>query len=276
MSKPVLAGISYLNSAPYFSPFRLGVMESSFEIRLGTPAEANLMVENGTAVAGLISTIAWARALERRRDPGDEGLIRWPGYEIASEGEVGSISFYMRGAIEEIRSVAVTNESATSIEMLRILLSASGMKARFIVTDRPLERAANGDVDAALLIGDAALAPAREGWTRIDMGHLWQEKFRSPMVYAVLAVRGDLGTRAAMLRSELDAALAWSRDHLDEVIAEWYARGAVGLGVHLENWELKAYLARFDRARRSTELEAGLNQFLTRWKSVRSESCDLI
>src|SRR3990170_7931374 len=76
----------------------------------------------------------------------------------------------------QVRSVAVTPESATSVVLVRILLP----KAEIM----PLGM----EADATLLIGDAALRSAFEDPTpHFDLGRLWLDRTGLPMVFAVWA-----------------------------------------------------------------------------------------
>src|SRR5262249_51366473 len=80
--------------------------------------------------------------------------------------------------LEQVRVVAVTPESATSVVLTKVLLP----EAEHVPLDEP--------ADAKLLIGDAALRSAFEDPTpHHDLGRLWLERTGLPMVFAVCAVR---------------------------------------------------------------------------------------
>ena len=87
-----------------------------------------------------------------------------------------SIQLVSRKPLEQVRKVAVTPESATSVVLTRVLLP----EAEHV----PLGE----EADAKLLIGDAALHSAYEDPTpHFDLGRLWLEKTGLPMVFAVWA-----------------------------------------------------------------------------------------
>ena len=95
---------------------------------------------------------------------------------VSSEGAIDSIQLVTRMPFGQVRSVAVTPESATSVVLVRILLP----KAEIV----PL----GIDADATLLIGDAALRSAFEDPTpHFDLGRLWLDRTGLPMVFAVWA-----------------------------------------------------------------------------------------
>src|SRR5207248_2832212 len=81
-----------------------------------------------------------------------------------------------RKPLEQVRTVAVTPESATSVVLTKVLLPDA-------------EHVPLGDeADAKLLIGDAALKSAFEDPTpHYDLGRLWLERTGLPMVFAVWA-----------------------------------------------------------------------------------------
>ena len=115
-----------------------------------------------------IPSIEYARNADR--------LLILPRLCVSSEGAVDSIQLVSKISFGQIRSVAVTPESATSVVLVRILLP----KAEIV----PL----GIEADATLLIGDAALRSAFEDPTpHFDLGRLWLDRTGLPMVFAVWA-----------------------------------------------------------------------------------------
>ena len=109
---------------------------------------------------------------------------------------------YKRQSIpfSQIRSVAVTAESATSVVLTRVLLP----HAEHV----PLEE----DADAKLLIGDAALRSAFEDPTpHYDLGKLWLERTGLPMVFAVWAAPEPVVDGLAELEHALVASVRLAR-----------------------------------------------------------------
>src|SRR5204862_3331271 len=87
-----------------------------------------------------------------------------------------SIQLVSRVPLEQVRSVGVTPESATSVVLTKVLLP----KAQHL--------SLGAEADATLLIGDAALKGAFEDPTpHYDLGRLWLERTGLPMVFAVWA-----------------------------------------------------------------------------------------
>src|SRR5207244_3472639 len=97
---------------------------------------------------------------------------RW----AASEGAGDSLQLVARLPLEQVRTIAVTPESATSVVLTKVLLPEADQV--------PLGE----EADAKLLIGDAALQSAFNDPTpHYDLGRLWLERTGLPMVFAVWA-----------------------------------------------------------------------------------------
>jgi chorismate dehydratase len=158
-----LGRISYVNMVPVFYG-----LEADVEQVPGVPTELTRMLLEGEVDIAPIPSIDYARHADRLRV--------LPRLCVSSEGAVDSIQLVTRMPFGQVRSVAVTPESATSVVLTRILLP----RAELV----PLGMAA----DATMLIGDAALRSAFEDPTpHFDLGRLWLERTGMPMVFAVWA-----------------------------------------------------------------------------------------
>jgi chorismate dehydratase len=158
-----LGRIAYVNMAPVF--YRLAADVEEIQ---GVPTELNSRLLAGELDVAPISSIEYARNADRLR------LL--PRLCVGSEGAVDSIQLVSRKPLEQVRSVAVTPESATSVVLTKVLLP----EAEHV----PLGE----EADAKLLIGDAALKSAFEDPTpHYDLGRLWLERTGLPMVFAVWA-----------------------------------------------------------------------------------------
>jgi chorismate dehydratase len=183
-----LGRIGYANMAPVF--FRL---EAEVEEVVGVPTELNRLLVGGEIDVAPISSIEYARHADRLR------LL--PRLCVSSEGAVESIQLISKTPPEQIRSVAVTPESATSVVLTKVLFPHAEQV--------PLGE----EAEAKLLIGDAALRSAFEDPTpHYDLGRLWLERTGLPMVFAVWAapepVHPDLLELEEALVSSVRAARA--------------------------------------------------------------------
>ena len=182
-----LGRISYVNMAPVFYG-----LEAEVEEVVGVPTELNRMLLEGEIDVAPIPSIEYARNHDRLR------IL--PRLCVSSEGAIDSIQLVTKIPLGQVRSVAVTPESATSVVLVRILLP----KAEIV----PLGM----DADATLLIGDAALRSAFEDPTpHFDLGRLWLERTGLPMVFAVWAAPEPLVEGLTELEHALVASVRLAR-----------------------------------------------------------------
>ena len=182
-----LGRIGYVNMAPVF--YRL---DAEVEEVVGVPTELNRALLAGEIDVAPISSIEYARNADALR------LL--PRLCVSSEGAVDSIQLVSRLPLEQVRTIAVTPESATSVVLTKVLLPEA--------EHLPLGE----EADAKLLIGDAALKSAFEDPTpHHDLGRLWLERTGLPMVFAVWAAREPVADGVHELEQALVASLRLAR-----------------------------------------------------------------
>jgi len=191
-----LGRISYVNMAPVFHR-----LDAEVEQVQGVPTELNARLLAGELDLAPISSIEYARNADRLR------LL--PRLCVSSEGAVDSIQLVARKPLEQVRTVAVTPESATSVVLTKVLLPEA--------SHVPLGQ----DADAKLLIGDAALKSAFEDPTpHYDLGRLWLERTGLPMVFAVWACPEPLHAGLAELEDALVASVRLARAEPEQLAYE--------------------------------------------------------
>ena len=226
-----LGRISYVNMAPVF--FRV---DADVEEIQGVPTELNRRLLNDDLDAAPISSIEYARNADRLR--------LMPRLCVASEGAVDSIQLVSKKPLEQVRAVAVTPESATSVVLTKVLLP----EAEHV----PLGELA----DATLLIGDAALKSAFEDPTpHYDLGRLWLERTGLPMVFAVWACPEPVRPGLVELEDALVASVRRARAEPETLAHEAAARYGYPAGFLARYFEKLRY--RFGPRER-----AGLMTFL--------------
>jgi chorismate dehydratase len=191
-----LGRISYVNMAPVF--YRV---DTEVEEIQGVPTELNRKLLAGELDAAPISSIEYARNADRLR--------LMPRLCVASEGAVDSIQLVSRKPLEQVRTVAVTPESATSVVLTKVLLP----EAEHV----PLGE----EADAKMLIGDAALKSAFEDPTpHHDLGRMWMERTGLPMVFAVWACPEPTAPGLVDLEDALVASLRLARAEPEKLAFE--------------------------------------------------------
>jgi chorismate dehydratase len=226
-----LGRISYVNMAPVFF-----ALDADIEEVPGVPTELTRVLLAGAVDAAPIPSIDYARHAK--------GLRLLPRLCVSSEGAVDSIQLVSRLPLERVRTVAVTPESATSVVLVKILLP----EAEHVPLDEP--------ADARLLIGDAALRSAFEDPTpHYDLGRLWLERTRLPMVFAVWAAPEPLHPALFELEDALVASVRRARAEPERLAFEASGRYGYPAGFLARYFEKLRY--RFGARER-----AGLLTFL--------------
>ncbi len=181
-----LGYIDYLNCVPFFHYLK----ESGFsgDIIRGVPSHLNKLLREGTIDACPSSSfeygLNWA------------DYVLLPNLSISSVGPVGSVLLFSPIPPEELSGIpiALTGESATSVNLLRILLPEFYDTAP--VEDYLPETSVETVIQEgkpALLIGDRALRQAKQApeGTLFDLGELWTRHTGLPFVFALWMVRKD-------------------------------------------------------------------------------------
>jgi len=186
--------ISALNMYPIYHGLERAA-DPTLAFTDGVPSELNRALLDGRLDVSAMSSIAYARNADRLR------LV--PVASITAGGAVDSIQLFSRVPFDEVRTVAVTPHSETSVALLRVLLGPAAAPFSTLATP-PAD--ALETVDGVLLIGDEALCGLRAPFApfRTDLGGLWSERTGQPMVFAVWAA----GAEVARERADALAAFA--------------------------------------------------------------------
>lgn len=191
-----LGAISYLNVAPVYDWITRRAVPEAHNVTLvdGVPAQMNRAMETGEVDVSNVSSVAFgAHARE---------WMLAPGLSVAAHGRVDSVLlFSWRDDWRALDggTIALTNHSATSIALTKLLAEQRYNAHPRYVSAAPDLDAMLAQHDAALLIGDIAL---REGYLRreiagrgqpyvFDLAREWQNWTDLPFVFAVWAIRAD-------------------------------------------------------------------------------------
>ncbi len=210
-----LGQVCYSNVAPLHWGLESG---EGILVVPGVPTELTRMLLAGEIDLTLISSIEFLRNCDRLR--------ALPDFSVSTLGPVYSVMLFHWRPWSELQgaSVALTTESATGAELLKVLLEADGIYADLQPALPDLEQMLS-DHDAALLIGDAALL---EGVARreilgrrplvTDLGAAWYTFTQLPFTFALWASKAAVPPSpllVARLREAREAGLS----HLVEVAA---------------------------------------------------------
>lgn len=193
---PIRIGqISFTNVLPLYLFFDKKNLSAEFIPQVPTGLNENMA--KGSIDMGPISSFAYAEYQDQ--------FTLLPNLSISACGPVRSIFLFTKEKIEELdgRCVAVTNTSATSVALLRILLEKfEGIRPVYVLMESDFKKMMN-ETAACLLIGDEAIKAywANQGYTAYDLGEEWYKRTGLSMTFAVWAVRNEIiSTRQGELR----------------------------------------------------------------------------
>lgn len=191
MSGIRLGHVDYLNCQPVYHALEEGLLDFQGSIVKGSPTLLNRMFLEGKIDVTPISSIEYARH--------KDSCVILPGISIGADGRVGSVLLFSRHPVTELegKSIAVTTSSATSTELLKILMEHYyHVEAQYCPQHPELENMLQ-QRDAALLIGDDALLAHRKiledgmDLNVTDLGEVWKQFSGEKMVYALWVVKRD-------------------------------------------------------------------------------------
>jgi chorismate dehydratase len=252
--------IEFVNCFPLYHHFarQLAARGVGAEVVEGYPAALNEMLVDGAIDVTLSSSIAFAR------NAAEQALL--PQVSISSFGAVDSIQLFARTPLAQIRRVALTEKSATSICLLKVLCREWGIDPEFAPRRGPLSEVLE-EFDALLLIGDEALHLLRvEAYPHhFDLGAEWKSVTGLPMVYAVCAARRDFAEARPEAAAAVGAALLASRDACAAAPEATAAAAA-----QLYDFSQKYLMDYFDKLKFefTPEYRAGLQEFYRRAAAI--------
>jgi chorismate dehydratase len=249
---PLRIGIvDFLNSWPLAWGFLSGKLTEGYEVLYCSPAEVAARLGRGDIDVGLIPSI------EAVRIP---GLAVVPGLCVGATHEVRSVLLVSRKPVQEIRRVALDENSRTSAALVRIILADRYGIYPEVATRSPEIDEMLRDADAALVIGDPALHVDREAYEILDLAAEWRLLTGLPFVFAVWAVRPGVADQT--LRGDLQASLGLAFEEMEEIIERAVAELSLGREV------VERYLLRHLRFSLGREELAGLEEFYKRAQTL--------
>lgn len=218
--------IAYANCSPLFHELQHRTSTQDYEFISGVPSHLNALLTEGAIDVCPSSSIHYALHPER--------FLLLPGLSISSIGAVGSVLLFSRRPIESLdgETILLSSESATSVNLLRILIGIRfGFSCRFVVSEKALDSALQ-DAPAMLLIGDSALRAALKHTDLMvyDLGGLWYEWTGLPFVFALWfcgrQVAADRPDEVSCLARHLIASKVQACSNLESIArcspeAEW-------------------------------------------------------
>ncbi|HEV7388399.1 MAG TPA: menaquinone biosynthesis protein [Gemmatimonadaceae bacterium] len=212
--------IPYINCYPVYGALDRGVVRLDAELVDGVPTDLNHRMAAGALDISVVSAVEYARDSQR--------YLLLPDLAISCDGPVRSVLLFSRKPVTELtgRNVVVSRSSMTSVALLELLFeSVWHSRPRFIPGDAEISdvvEADTADVDARLVIGDAALVLGsnhRERYPHVyDLGDVWKQWTGQPFVFAVWVAQRTTDVKEALLaHAGLIASRNWGLAHLPEL-----------------------------------------------------------
>lgn len=192
-SRPIAIGsIDYANAWPIFYQLEQHAGLPSHEVHSRVPAELNRMLSVGELDISAVSSFSYGQYCDK--------YLLLPELSVGSVGNVNSIYLFLKEPIERKRPkrIAVTTTSATSVNLLKIIMSMYyDCNPEYVRAEPSLDQMLQ-DSDGALLIGDTAIHASwrNHGLHAIDLGGLWNAWTGHGMTYAVVAARRESAAAA--------------------------------------------------------------------------------
>ena len=179
--------VNFINTSPIYIPWQEMDPLDGWVVEEGPPTLLNNHLAQGKLDAGIVSSYAYGLNADR--------YYILPDLSISATGPVGSVILLSKVSIEELNEklVLLTPQSATSVNLLHIILEDFfGMRPIFR-TGNFKELSVNPVAQAYLAIGDEALRlrSNRDNLFRSDLAKIWLDHTGLPFVFAVWAVREE-------------------------------------------------------------------------------------
>ncbi|MBM7564489.1 menaquinone biosynthesis protein [Paenibacillus sacheonensis] len=234
-NRPITVGrIDYANVWPIFHYAEQQLPEDRFRIEKRVPAALNRALRQGEIDITSMSSFAYA-------ENADNYLVL-PDLSVSAKGRVNSILLFMKKPLDQVLRgrIAMTTTSATSVNLLKILMKLYYQAEPSYVTMEPSLDDMLAEADAALLIGDTAIhaswANRHKGLAVIDLGELWRSWTGYGMTFALVAVRREVAERDPEAVSDVLHALTESKERSLRDLNPLIAKACAQLGGEPSYW----------------------------------------
>lgn len=149
MSKLRISIVEFLNTAPLVWGFTDGPLRGRYDLSFTVPSLCAEALCSGQADVAIIPAIEYQRM---------DGMVVLPEMAVAAKGEVRSILILAKKPIGQAKRIALDTNSRSSVALTRLLCKGLWRIAPEFIDAAPDPAAMLAEADAALLIGDPALA----------------------------------------------------------------------------------------------------------------------
>ncbi|MBP1933454.1 menaquinone biosynthetic enzyme MqnA/MqnD family protein [Ammoniphilus resinae] len=199
MEKVRIGKIAYTNILPVFYFFREKEFADRAEFIHKVPAELNRLLAKGELDLGPVSSFAYGEQADN--------CVVLSDLSVSAKGPVGSIFLFTKTPLETLEEplIALTSSSATSVNLLKIILEKFYRLRPQYMTMTPVLDEMMAKADACLLIGDDALSAKlrNPSYYIYDLGELWYKQTGMWMTFALWTVRKELAEQRPSLLKDI-------------------------------------------------------------------------
>ncbi len=210
MANPRVSVVHYLNTVPLVWGMLHGDQQGKYDLAYTSPAGCADALRMKKADVGIIPSIEYQR-LSRAK------ILS--GISIASKNEVKSVLLLSKVPLEKVRTIAADNSSRSSAALLRILMRKHYKRSVTITPAVPKPAEMLKQADAALVIGDPALAFDGQVAEVYDLGGEWKKFTGLPFVFALWVSHED--SKPEHFRADFAASRDFGLAHVDDIAVEY-------------------------------------------------------
>jgi chorismate dehydratase len=137
---------------------------------------------------------------------------------IASKEKVLSVVVVSNGKMLDEGCIAVTNQTVTSVNLLKIILREWGMRNRIAVVNESKASELLKHCTHALVIGDEAIKARMTYRVVMDLGEEWHELTGYPMVFGISVSREEKDM--SEVNKAVKESVEWGKKNVDVVVTE--------------------------------------------------------
>lgn len=242
-NRPITIGtIDYANAWPLFHQLESFAGHVNYERISRYPAELNRLLQAGELDISAISSYSYGLH--------SESYMLLPHLSVGSTGPVHSILLFLKEPMTSRRpaTIALTSTSATSVNLLKIMMEMYYDCSPAYVTTEPRLDEMLRVADAALLIGDPAIQASwnDQGLHVIDLGRLWHEWTGLGMTYAVVAARKEAVQAVPEAVQEAYAAMLQCKRHNQNHPEPLIRQACKQLGGEAAYWDMYFHSLQYD------------------------------
>ncbi|KDA55026.1 hypothetical protein EG19_04315 [Thermoanaerobaculum aquaticum] len=243
MPPVAIVGVKFLNARPLLAGLEAGLPAPvPYTFSVAEPARCADLLREGQAQVGLVPVGAL---------PQLPGIVAYPNLGIAARCETTSVLLVSRVPLAKVRVLAAHTASRTSVVLARLLLKAKYGVAPQVVPANPPVEAMLARAEAAVVIGDPAMAvDGAAGLYRCDLAAEWMAWRGKPFVFAVWGLRPPAGDAVLPL---LEASYRFARQHWEELLPQWAAAHGASLARTRDYLERRLHFQLGEEERQAVE-----------------------